>query len=205
MINELIFRNVLKTIKEYPNYTLDIIDSFSDNQFRAKTKLLNQIDNFLQDEFKVVILGCWYGSILVPAMAPRVKQIIAVDLDDNVVRIGKNRFFKEYENVSWSTGDVFLKTLDYSQTNLVINTSCEHMLPMKLWPYWSNVSKNCYFAFTSNNMDSIKGHTNCVYSLEEFKLQLPNNSEVLHQEEVKDERGIRYVLIGKTNFSQLTD
>ena len=36
-----------------------------------------------------------------------------------------------------------------------------------------------------------------VNSLEEFKSQLPKNSEVLIEEEIDDSRGIRYMLIGK--------
>jgi hypothetical protein len=142
-------------------------------------------------------LGCWYGSILIPLLDSKVNKIIAIDLNDNVVRIGKNKFFKNYENVSWSTGDVFTKQINYSNTKFVINTSCEHMLPMKDWPYWSQLKSNAYFAFQSNNMDWIKGHINCVHSLEEFKNQLPKNSKVLIEDEIDDSRGTRYMIIGK--------
>lgn len=197
MINETIFRNVLKAIKELPEKSLDIIDSFSDNQFKSKEKLLEKIDALLDKEADVAILGCWYGSILVPSIAPKVKQIIAVDLDNDVVRVGKNKFFKEFENVNWSTGDVFVKELNYSNVNLVINTSCEHMRPMKDWPFWNRVRPGTAFAVQSNNMHWIEGHVNCVDSLEEFKMQLPAGSEIIHQEEIEDTRGIRYTLVGQ--------
>jgi hypothetical protein len=197
MIEESVFRNVLKTIKEFPDQCLDIIDSFSDNQFKAKENLLEQISEFLEKDSDLVILGCWYGSILIPLLDSKVNKIIAIDLNDNVVRIGKNKFFKNYENVSWSTGDVFTKQINYSNTKFVINTSCEHMLPMKDWPYWSQLKSNAYFAFQSNNMDWIKGHINCVHSLEEFKNQLPKNSKVLIEDEIDDSRGTRYMIIGK--------
>jgi hypothetical protein len=197
MIEESVFRNVLKTIKEFPERSLDIIDSFSDNQFKAKENLIEHIECFLEKDSDLVILGCWYGSILVPLLESKVKKIIAIDIDDNVVRIGKNKFFKDYKNISWSTGDVFKKQLNYSNTKFIINTSCEHMLPMKEWPYWPVLKSNAYFAFQSNNMDWIEGHVNCVHSLEEFKNQLPENSEILFEEEIDDSRGIRYMLIGK--------
>lgn len=195
MIDETILRNVLRTIKEKPDYSLDIIDSFSDNQYKSKTKLLESIKNIIHKDLEVAILGCWYGSILMPNLSPYVKKITAVDLDDNVVRIGKNGFFKHYDNISWSTGDVFTKELHYKNIGLVINTSCEHMRPMKEWPFWNN---NCYFAVTSNNMDQIDGHINCVYSLEEFKSQMPENSIIIDQFEISDERGTRYIIVGKT-------
>ena len=58
---------------------------------------------------------------------------------------------------------------------------------------------NCeaYFAFTSNNMHDIEGHTNTVNNLEEFIQQLPSNAKVLHQDEIEDSRGTRYLLTGK--------
>jgi hypothetical protein len=194
-----LFKQVLKGLKDI-NRADDIIDSFSDNQFKSKKKLLELIEtlNILDNKSTITIFGCWYGSILISALAPKVQKIIAIDLDDNVVRIGKNKFFKHLDNVSWSTGDVFTKYRnDYPLTTLFINTSCEHMLPMKDWPWWNNLQNDAYFAFQSNNMNQIEGHINCVQSLEEFKTQLPPNSQVLFEDELEDERGIRYTLIGK--------
>ena len=46
-------------------------------------------------------------------------------------------------------------------------------------------------------VDNIEGHINCVSSIEEFKSQLPDNANVLIEDEVKDERGIRFMLIGQ--------
>ena len=198
MFNEAILRNTLKAIKDHPDLSSDIIDSFSDNQFNSKKKILDYIEKFLQKDFEIAILGCWYGSILIPRLAPYVKKIIAIDLNDTVVRIGKNKLFKHYNNITWSTGDIFKKELDYSSVNLVINTSCEHMRPMKEWPYWP---AETYFALTSNNMNYISGHINCVDSLDEFKNQLPNNAQVLFEDQIEDERGTRFLLIGKISVN----
>lgn len=195
-----LFKRVLKEIKNEPARYRDIIDSFSDKQFQSKGKLLELIDksNALTSDSSVTIFGCWYGSILIPALAPKVKKIIAIDLDDEVVKIGKNRFFKNFENVSWLSGNVFTKhRRGYSETTLFINTSCEHMPPMKEWPWWKELKDDAYFAFQSNNMDQIEGHVNCVYSLDEFKSQLPNGAKVIFEDELDDGRGIRYTLIGK--------
>jgi len=77
---------------------------------------------------------------------------------------------------------------------LFINPSCEHMPPMKEFPYWP---KSTHFAFTSNNMYDIEGHVNCVSSIQEFKNQLPDNATVTVEHEIKDSRGIRYLIVGK--------
>ena len=46
-------------------------------------------------------------------------------------------------------------------------------------------------------MFNIEGHINCVNTIEEFKLQLPECAEVLTEDKVSDLRGTRYLLIGK--------
>ena len=195
------FRNVLKVIKDRPESSLDIIDSFSDNQFNSKKTLLRLIEelDILRSDSSVFIMGCWYGSILIPLLSDKVRTIIAMDLDDTVIRIGKNKLFKEYTNIIWSTGDVFLYPICEPNVNLIINTSCEHMEPMKEWPFWDRVGDNAYFAFQSNDMYQIEGHTNCVSSIEEFKLQMPDGATILYENELPDERGTRYTLIGQLN------
>ena len=65
MLDETLFRNVLKTIKEIPELSQDLIDSFSDNQFKSKGKLLEVIDdlNILSKNHEVIKIGSWYGSL----------------------------------------------------------------------------------------------------------------------------------------------
>ena len=52
-------------------------------------------------------------------------------------------------------------------------------------------------------MLSIEGHINCVYDLNDFKKQLPNNAKVLIEDEIKDDRGTRFLLIGKYDKSNI--
>jgi hypothetical protein len=206
--------NVFTAIKHEVNYEEDILDSFSDNQIKAKTKLVNELDklNLLNvKETEVVIFGCWYGSVLIPLLHDKVRKITAIDSDNNVITIGKNRLFDEYHKVNWIVDDIFrIYRESYTTATIFINTSCEHMPPMNEWgvinkerkepyknPWWTRVPKDSHFAFTSNNMFDILGHTNCVNSIEEFKGQLPPAAEVLVEDELEDERGTRYLLIGK--------
>ena len=194
MIDETILRNVLKEIKEFPEGRDTLIDSFSDNQFLAKKQMLEKLD-FLTKESEVVIFGSWYGSILIPYLSPIVKRITCIDLDNEVLQVSKNRLFKHLKNVEYNSGDVFKLDLSrYHTTDLFINPSCEHMPPMKEFPYWP---KSTHFAFTSNNMYDIEGHVNCVSSIQEFKNQLPDNATVTVEDEIKDSRGIRYLIVGK--------
>lgn len=195
MIDEQIFRNVVKEIKENPEYSHDLIDSFSDNQFLAKDKIVSAVLEHIDKHSEVIIFGSWYGSILIPKLSKHVKKISCIDLDSRVLKISKNRLFSHLKNIEYISGDIFeLDLKRYHTASLVINPSCEHMRPMKEWQYWK---KDMIFALTSNNMHDIEGHINCVNSIQEFKDQLPNNSKILVEDEIKDSRGIRYLMVGK--------
>ena len=183
----------------------DLLDSFSPNQFLSKMNLINHINdlNILDKDSEIVIFGSWYGSILIPAFYKEVKKITCIDQDPKVISRAKHNLFKDL-NVDFITGDVFEFRDQYKTTDLFINTSCEHMKPMREWgpapeyknPWWDRVSP-AYFAFQSNAMFDIPTHTNCVNNIEEFKKQLPDRAEVLIEDEIPDERGTRFTLIGK--------
>ena len=132
----------------------------------------------------------------------------------------KNRMFNDPHNVQFIVGDIFeMFKREYETTDIFINTSCEHMRPMSEWgpkgprslykdspfgepvtrkvPWWTRMKKGAHFAFQSNDMFNIDTHINCVNNVKEFKLQLPENFEVQVEDEVNDERGTRFTVIGK--------
>ncbi len=181
----------------------DLLDSFSPNQFKSKENLITHINNLgiLDDKSEIVILGGWYGSILIPAFR-NVKEITLIDIDDNVVKIAKNRLFNHYTNVDYITADVFNLDKHKSRVenaDLIINTSCEHMRPMKELELYSNA----YFAFQSNDMFDIPTHINCVNDIEEFEKQMPVNTKIIIEDSIKDDRGTRFTLIGQYEKSNL--
>lgn len=196
MIDLDLFKNIMNEARNNP----DLLDSFSPNQFKSKENLINHIKklNILNSESEIVIFGCWYGSILIPAFYNEVKRITAIDIDDNVIGIAKNRIFKNYDKIDFIVNDAFVwanKSSRIKSTNLIINTSCEHMQPMKNLPILNTI--NSYFAFQSNNMFDIETHINCVNSIEEFKKQLPSKAKILIEDQIEEDRGIRFTLIGQ--------
>ena len=194
MIDLQLFKNVIAEGR----HNSDLLDSYSPNQFKTKERLIDHVRdlNVVNEQSEITILGGWYGSILIPAFK-EAKRISLIDIDKNATSIGKQRLFKHYNNVDFITSDVFDKNrygrIRYA--NLVINTSCEHMKPMK--ELEALQQSNAYFAFTSNNMLSIEGHINCVYDLDDFEKQMPDNAKVLVRDSITDERGTRFMLIGK--------
>src|SRR6056300_1621888 len=148
-----LFKKIIQESRHNP----DVLDSYSINQFNAKEKLIEHVENLniLDNNSEIVIFGSWYGSIFIPGFK-YVKRITLVDTDRAVINISKNRLFDHYKNVDFVCNDVFEWAEDSSRikkTNLIINTSCEHMKSMKELKILSNL--NCYFAFQSNNMFNI--------------------------------------------------
>ena len=188
---------LFKNIMAEARHNNDLLDSFSPNQFKSKQRLIKHIRDqlILKINSEIVIFGGWYGSILIPAFK-EVKRITLIDKDKDVISIAKNRLFNHYKNVDFICDDVFDWAPDSSRikkTDLIINTSCEHMRSMKEL----NLDTKAYFAYTSNNMYDIKDHINCVSSIKEFKHQLPNNAKVMIEDEIEDDRGTRFILVGK--------
>jgi hypothetical protein len=195
-----LLKSILATMRDNPELANDIKDSFGRNQFAAKSLLVDLIDQTgcLDSESEVVIFGCWYGSVIIPKLSERVKIIYGIDLDKKVIHIAKNKFWKDNPKVKLIEGDAFENfRKNYSIAKLFINTSCEHMPAMNDWSNWSKVRDDAYFAFQSNNMYGIQGHVNCVDTIEDFKKQLPKHAVVLHQEELTDDRGTRFTLVGR--------
>tara|TARA_B100000029_G_scaffold2524_1_gene3076 strand:+ start:1250 stop:1849 length:600 start_codon:yes stop_codon:yes gene_type:complete len=193
-----LFKNIMQEGKT----NTDLLDSYSPNQFKSKERLIKHIRDMLiiSTNSEIVILGGWYGSILIPALK-EVKRITLIDLDKEVVSIAKNRLFSHYKNVDFITSDVFHSDRKgrIQNADLIINTSCEHMRSMKEL----KLDTKAYFAYTSNNMYDIEGHINCVNSIDEFKEQLPNNAKVLIEDKIEDSRGTRFMLIGKYEKSNI--
>ena len=193
---------LFKNIMQEGRTNTDLLDSFSPNQFKSKERIIKHIRDqlILRTDSEIVILGGWYGSILIPAFK-EVKRITAIDINPTTISIAKNRLFNHYKNVDFITSDVFHNDRKgrIQNADLIINTSCEHMPSMKKL----ELDTNAYFAFTSNNMYDIEGHINCVSSIEEFKWQLPDNAKVIKEDRIVDDRGTRFILIGKYEKNNL--
>jgi len=189
-----LFKNIMA---EGRNNT-DLLDSYSPNQFKSKEKLIKLLKDqlILNTNFEIVILGCWYGSILIPSLKHS-KRITAIDINSTTIGIAKNRLISHYENVDWITSDVFDENRygRIKNANLIINTSCENMKSMK---HLSALKESkAIFAFQSNNMYEIHDSVNCVKSIDEFKKQLPDNAKVIVEDTIADDRGARFTLIGQ--------
>jgi hypothetical protein len=198
-------QNIFEVSRRFPEKTVDIFDSISKNQFISKKELLTSVltSGIIHKEMKVIVIGSWYGSILVPVLAPLVKEMFCFDIDKEANHIAS--IINEYDNVQFRSADltkekhpVFGEEVDL----LIINTSSEHIEMkmhelIKFQSHWTKKRRDIYFAVQSNNMTDIEGHINCVHSLEEFKSHLPARNQIIIEKEIPEERGVRYFLFGQ--------
>ena len=127
---------LFKKIMAEARHNKDLLDSVSPNQFKSKERLIKHIRDMLiiSTNSEVVILGGWYGSILIPALK-EVKRITLIDKDRDVIAIAKNRLFDHYENVDFISKDVFDWAPDSKRIktcNLIINTSKFKFIQLKI-------------------------------------------------------------------------
>ena len=86
--------NLFKRIIHEGRHNVDLLDSYSINQFRAKERLINHVEKLgiVNESSEIVIMGGWYGSIFLPAFK-YVKKITLIDLDKEVINMATNRLF----------------------------------------------------------------------------------------------------------------
>ena len=140
---------------------------------------------------KIVILGSWYGTVLVPLLKyylTDISNIHLIDYDIEAMKIAKwmnNDITTEVKDISFDIRDV--------KADIIINTSCEHMWHMK------DINFEGLCAFQSNDFTQEDAHVNCVHSLEEFKEQTAITDVYYQGEKPFDEYNDckRFMIIGR--------
>lgn len=150
---------------KFPHRSKDFIKSYSENQLSAKSWLVEHAKlQFISDnkDKEIWILGSWYGTILVPLLQKEFPncRIHLVDYDEENLIIAKII----HSNIQTHCLDVTFD-LPEIKTDIIINTSCEHMYPMK------HIPMKGYCFYQSNNFRDDSAHINCVESKEEFAEQ----------------------------------
>ena len=204
-----------RAIKKFPHRAADIAQSFDEKQIKSKEWLVEELFKVFHDRGeqtiskikKINILGSWYGQIISQLITSRIivkeeflglekfKELKKEDLlikksnlnlyeiDDETIKIGKlynpeSRFInQDVTKIDFSGGD-----------KLIINTSCEHMKPIKI--------KKCMVALQSNNYFTVEDHVNCVNNVEELIDQY-NFYKIYYKGELNFEKYKRFMVIGK--------
>lgn len=167
-------------LREYPHRIKDFLESFSSNQYASKIWLCEELKKVLNDKKnhftakKIIILGSWYGTVIIPLIINNfsdVEEIQLIDMDEDALAISR-KFLQHYRSdikLSWSCEDINFIEFEDKYTNVCINTSCEHMFPMESVSFQND--HDVIYVLQSNDMDEIREHVNCVKNSKELEQQ----------------------------------
>lgn len=167
-------------------------DAFSKGQLASKFWLTDAAKaHSVLHEKRICVCGGWYAilSALLLHLFD-LESIVSVDIDPLCEDIA-NELLGRYDQFSARTID--MNNVDYTQFDVVINTSFEHIEPGPWVEQLSNFQG--IVIVQSNNYTEVPGHINCVNSVEELEAQLPIH-RVIYKGTMAMPNYERYMIIG---------
>jgi len=155
----------------------------------------------------VTILGGWFGVLAAVLLHdPRfsIGRVTSVDIDPrceaiarsvNATHVRTGRFgARTADMLDLDYGPPIESVADPRTADLVINTSCEHLVDFRRW--WSRIPAGQQLVLQSNDYFACEQHVNCVPDLAAFRGQAPM-SQLIFAGERRMKRYTRFMLIGR--------
>ena len=175
-------------IRQNPSRADSIADSFSVTQLKSKRWLVDELLKLkIATDSKILILGGWYGTLLVPMLNDKkISNIILTDVDPITVDIAR-----QIHSCQTHTIDAENPSQQFN-VDVVINTSCEHMMTIGDRAV-SNSS--CLYVLQSCDSTNDPGHINTSTSTDDF-VQKTKLSTVLFKGRMNLGHKNRFMVIG---------
>lgn len=178
------------------NNPMRTMDAFWSGQLRSKEWLIDCLDEHVSYASTVDIHGGWVGvlaSMLFQSNIP-CSYIRSVDIDPYCEHIANIMNQIEYNQGKFRavTGNMVNMRSD---TDIVINTSCEHITQDEYDLWLSGLKQDALIVLQSNNYD-IPEHIRSAKSLDEFVSQ-SHIETILYKGELKLPLYTRYMIIGR--------
>lgn len=179
-------------------------DAWSSGQIGSKIWACEELEKiYSRDRISfenIAVLGGWQGVLsflLLSRNNIKINKIKSYDIDPKceVVADTINEYWV-WQNWKFKSFTMDGNNIDFSEFDLIINTSSEHF-ESKQW--WDNIPKGKYVLIQSNNMDH-DDHIFCFQNLDEFSNEF-KLSDILYLGEKKfqysDWGFNRWMIIGK--------
>jgi len=167
------------------------------SQLQSKLWIVNELINLNIKPKRVAILGGWFANYITPLIVDNlnVSFIRNYDIDKEVLNVSSS-LNKRYEKIyNTGTRNIMIEPIDYN-FDLVINTSCEHMFPMKKFKE-INFRLNCVYVLQSTNETKYDDHINCVNNANELAEQADIKEIYFSGSKILDNGMTRFMVIGK--------
>jgi hypothetical protein len=191
------------TVSRFPEPDLGV--ALNRNQVTSKLWLAENLRESAGPAFgTVTILGGWFGvlgAILLSDRRLAVERVVSVDIDPRCAPVAESLNASQVRAGRFVARTADMRTLDYSPVDgtaaapdLLINTSCEHVLGFAQW--YARVPAGQLLVLQSNDYYAIADHVNCVPDLDAFRAQAPLREELFAGEQ-PHKRYRRFMLIGR--------
>jgi len=192
-----------ETQKQRPWQSRRLLDSSTTSQLQGKLWLVNELQKLDLKFSNVCIIGGWFAQFITPLMFDNfdINFIHNWDIDQDAKQISYkfNRRYKHQKRYVAITSNLLEKSWSKfrkSNYDLIINTSCEHMYPMKKVREL-NLNLKSWFVLQSTNEDKFDDHINCVNSTKELAEQ-GQLKQVLYEGQITLDNGMtRFMVIGR--------
>lgn len=201
----------------HPNFnSKEMMDAFSNGQLNSKLWLIDTVESLNISLNRVWTLCGWIGTLAYLMFIRRqsldITHIRSFDIDDNCHELA-DTMNREQVVEGWdfkaSTLDVNLLQYDdftfntirrngtvqpvFDSADTIINTSCDHMGNSDVW--WNNIPSGKLVILQNNDFFEHDEHSNCCFSLEQFKLKYPMQ-QILYEGALDCTIYNRFMLIG---------
>lgn len=185
-------------------------DAFSHGQMSSKLWLCEQLEKYISDQFQSPISISVYGSWI--ALLPflllsrgniKIRQFDLYDQDsrvhENAKRILDFWKFDPEIKINFHTNDCNEIKVQSDKTDLVINTSCEHMIGLSWWKHLPNKTHFCLQTTDMIHPTHVSSPKNLDSWIQSLSLK---NDQIFYSGEKKVSYPAfsfhRWMLIGKT-------
>jgi hypothetical protein len=183
-----------------------VLDSMNQSQLESKLWIIQELIKLEIKPKRVAILAGWYSQYIIPLLIEHGVEFIynfEIDRDAKDISYKFNKRYKDQEKYQCHITDIMFKEIwrkeeNYGAFDVLINTSCEHMFPMRRFRELNkNLSGNPIYVLQSTNEDKYEDHINCVSGPEELAEQAELINVVYSGTKVLDNGMKRFMVIGK--------
>lgn len=183
-----------------------VLDSMNQSQLESKLWIIQELIKLEIKPKRVAILAGWYSQYIIPLLIEHGVEFIynfEIDRDAKDISYKFNKRYKDQEKYECHITDIMFKEIEGKEKNhgafdVLINTSCEHMFPMRRFRELNKkLSGNPIYVLQSTNEDKYEDHINCVSGPEELAEQAELINVVYSGTKVLDNGMNRFMVIGK--------
>ena len=187
-----------ETQKQRPWQFKRLTNSSTTSQLQGKIWLINELQKLDLKFTKVCLMGGWFAQFITPLIFDNFKVDIIhnYDIDEDAQKISYkfNRRYKEEGKYKAIRTNTLIHPLK-EEYDIIINTSCEHMYPMKKFREL-NPNLKSWFVLQSTNEDKFDDHINCVNNTKEL-VEQGKLKQVLYEGQLTLDNGMtRFMVIG---------